>query len=250
MTKLHSIALASRVALFLLLLPIALILLKWHWQSDTHYPGLGVFFMITQTVSQPWGIVSTLIILIVLTLRLGGTINQKMRAITACLLVVVMGQLTGLIIKPIVNEPRPFVSELNKSEPYLAGCDPQQCLARLRTSVLERADIADWQRQHWLANLNGAFPSGHSLFASGFAIWILLLLWPHRCYVLCSLTLCWAIAVFWSRLVLGMHWPWDVIASVIISWLLTALVLTVYTPIPASGPPKYHENERSDAKSK
>lgn len=230
MSKINSITIASIVALLLLSLPVLLLLLNWHWHADVNYPGLGLLFVITQTVSQPWGMLCTLFFITMLYLRLPVKKCDKWRAITACLIVIVAGQLTAKILKPMLNEPRPFVSELTISMPPAGGYHGQTCQLAITKAALAKTDIADWQRQHWLSNLNGSFPSGHSLFASGWAIWNILLLWQHRCYLSATLTVCWAIGVMYSRMLLGMHWPVDVIGSVLISWLLTIMVLIFYFP--------------------
>lgn len=236
MSKINSFTIACIVALLLLSLPVLLLLLNWRWHADVDYPRLGFLFLITQTVSQPWGILCTLFFITMLYLRLPATKCDKWRAMIACLIVIVAGQLTAKILKPMINETRPFVSELTISSMPAAeihnkrACHGQTCQSAITKAAIDKADIADWQRQHWLSNLNGSFPSGHSLFASGWAIWIILLLWQHRCYLFGTLTVCWAIGVMYSRMLLGMHWPVDVIGSVLISWLLTIIVLIFYSP--------------------
>ena len=58
-----------------------------------------------------------------------------------------------------------------------------------------------------------SFPSGHTAFAFTAAV-ALILMFPHRWLRL--LVLAWALLVAYSRLALGVHYPSDVLASVLI----------------------------------
>jgi phosphatidylglycerophosphatase B len=73
-------------------------------------------------------------------------------------------------------------------------------------------------RKHWQKETGFAFPSGHTMFAASWAL--LLGCWPRRRTVTIVILLVWATGVMGSRLLLGMHWPRDLVVATLISWLL------------------------------
>lgn len=68
-----------------------------------------------------------------------------------------------------------------------------------------------------------SFPSGHTLVVAAFAIAAVLgvgRLWPGRRRVALAIAFAWIFLVALSRLVLGVHWPTDVLAAAGIGALL------------------------------
>ncbi len=80
-----------------------------------------------------------------------------------------------------------------------------------------------WLKKHWPFETGFAFPSGHTMFAASWALLGVGLLWPRRHYKTVALLLVWATGVMGSRLLLGMHWPRDLVVATLISWLLVTL---------------------------
>lgn len=83
-------------------------------------------------------------------------------------------------------------------------------------TVVQRDRPALWQTEwYW----GSSFPSGHALVFSAFAISAALCvarIWPTRRTLALSVAVLWLIMVAFSRLVLGVHWPTDVLAAVCI----------------------------------
>jgi undecaprenyl-diphosphatase len=92
------------------------------------------------------------------------------------------------------------------------------------------------------ATLSHAFPSGH---ASRAAVVYLLIAWislkwskhPLTRHVVVVLALAMTLATAWSRVLLGAHWPTDVVAGMGFgaAWLAATLLLTRPVPAPRSG---------------
>jgi undecaprenyl-diphosphatase len=95
-------------------------------------------------------------------------------------------------------------------------------LVYLLKTVVGRARPTLWQTDwYW----GSSFPSGHTLSTAAFSTALALCLarrWPRGTHAAMSAALLWAGLVALSRLVLGVHWPSDVLA---------ALCLGVFIPL-------------------
>lgn len=65
-----------------------------------------------------------------------------------------------------------------------------------------------------VSETSASFPSGHSTFAAAFAAMLIILYWhsPHRRTV-CAAAVLFALAAGFSRLILGVHFPTDVLVG-------------------------------------
>ena len=81
--------------------------------------------------------------------------------------------------------------------------------------------LPEWLANHWQAEVNYAFPSGHSIAAMSLAQFFGLI-WLRARPAGAWLLPLWAIGVGLSRMLIGMHWPLDVLASALLG-SLTAL---------------------------
>ncbi len=86
-------------------------------------------------------------------------------------------------------------------------------------SAFDRARPTLWEAPwYW----GSSFPSGHTLSTTAFAFVAVLCaarIWPHRrglVVLLASLAILWVALVALSRLVIGVHWPTDVLASLVL----------------------------------
>ncbi len=90
----------------------------------------------------------------------------------------------------------------------------------LLKSVTDRERPALWEtRWYW----GTSFPSGHTLETACFATALTLCVnrrWPRYARVIRIGAIGWVILVGSSRLVLGVHWPTDVLAAACIGMLL------------------------------
>ena len=127
------------------------------------------------------------------------------------------------------QEPRPFVVALQQAQiPEKLGYAPNSFYAQpadIKRQMIQAtavdADsqtIADYQQDE----LGYSFPSGHTIFA---ASWLFLLAGLLRqrhdalAYGVQTALLIWAVAMLYSRVRLGMHYPIDLFVSVWIAWV-------------------------------
>lgn len=240
-------------AALLLVMPVAVWVSGWTWQPGPGGVGLKMFYWVTETVTEPWGVITHVLLfcwfLWCLRFRLKAAI--VLFAILAG--VILVGQSVKSYVKKSVQEPRPFVVWLEKNNRLTA--EEFYALKRKERGALVEKQVADmdtlprYLRQHWQFETGYAFPSGHTMFVASWALLAVGLLWPRRRTVTIVLLLAWATAVMASRLVLGMHWPRDLVASTLISWLLVTLAtwLTQKLCGPLTPPPEEARDIRERA---
>lgn len=213
--------------LLLLIMPVAVWLSGWQWQPGESSAFLRVLFWMTETVTSPWGILTSLI------LSAWVLWCLRFRLKPAILLIIFMngailaGQYTKSFIKEQVQEPRPYVVWLEKSY----GIDEGEFYQQNRqgrsqlvsTLVANDTQLPQWLKNHWAFETGFAFPSGHTMFAASWALLVIGLLWPRRHIVTVVMLFAWATMVMGSRLLLGMHWPRDLVVATLISWLLVTV---------------------------
>lgn len=215
----------------LMILPLLAWVSGWQWHPANEADWWRGMFWITQTVTAPWGILTSVILLgwflWCLRFRLKPALGL------ACILgvTIVAGQGLKTIIKDHVQEPRPYVVWLGKSfsldNKAFYALPPKERSLWVKKELVNDSQIPPWLRGHWQHDTGFAFPSGHTIFAASWALLSLGLLWPRRHVVSVFVIMVWAAAVMGSRLILGMHWPRDVLMGVFLSWLMITLACWV-----------------------
>ncbi|KAA1046871.1 phosphatidylglycerophosphatase B [Pseudocitrobacter sp. 73] len=211
----------------LLAMPLAVWISGWTWQPGHSEMWLKALYWVTETVTQPWGIITHVVLfgwfLWCLRFRLRPAI--MLFAILAG--AIMIGQGAKSWVKSVAQEPRPFVIWLEKT--HHIPVDEFYTLKRKDRGVLvkeqlaQQQDIPSFLRKHWQKETGFAFPSGHTMFAASWALLAVGLLWPRRRTFTIAILLVWATAVMGSRLLLGMHWPRDLVAATLMSWLLVTV---------------------------
>jgi len=213
--------------LVLLMMPLGVMLSGWHWQPVSMGWGHKLLFWFTETVTSPWGTLTSAILCGWFLWCLRFRWKPAVFLLGIIIATLLSGQYTKSLIKEHVQEPRPYVLWLEKTY----GINEQQFYDQKRkqrsemvsAAVAENSQLPDWLKKHWAFETGFAFPSGHTMFAASWALLGVGLLWPRRRYVTIVLLMSWAIAVMGSRLVLGMHWPRDLVVATLISWLFITL---------------------------
>ncbi|WP_312626640.1 phosphatidylglycerophosphatase B [Scandinavium sp.] len=211
-------------AAVLLIMPLAVWISGWTWQPGHNGWWLKALYWMTETVTQPWGIITHVVLcgwfLWCLRFRLKAAI--MLFAILAG--AILIGQAAKSWVKDRVQEPRPFVIWLEKTQQVPVEAfytlKRKERTRLVKEQLSHRDDLPAFLRHHWQKETGFAFPSGHTMFAASWALLAVGLLWPRRRTVTIVILLVWATAVMGSRLLLGMHWPRDLVVATLMSWLL------------------------------
>ncbi|MBJ7220994.1 MULTISPECIES: phosphatidylglycerophosphatase B [unclassified Brenneria] len=211
-------------AAFLLLMPLIIWASGWQWQPKDSGLWLRMLFWTTETVTSPWGILTSTILSVWFLWCLRFRLKPALGLLAIMIITVLIGQGMKSAIKEWVQESRPFVVWLEKNhqidEGYFYSLPRKERSALVKNQLQDEAQIPQWLRHHWQFETGFAFPSGHTMFAATWALLGVGLLWARRHYKTVVVLMLWASAVMGSRLVLGMHWPQDLVVATLISWLL------------------------------
>lgn len=221
---------AQRTALaaaLLLVMPVTVWLSGWLWQPGLPVAMLKTLWWVTETVTQPWGIITH----VALCGWFLWCLRYRLRAALILFLIlaaaILVGQGVKSWVKAQVQEPRPFVIWLENSRQVpvtqFYALKRKERAKLVHAQLAQAQDIPPFLRKHWQKETGFAFPSGHTMFAASWALLAAGLLWPRRRWGTVAVLLVWATAVMGSRLALGMHWPLDLIVATLISWLLVTV---------------------------
>lgn len=242
-------------ALLLLIMPVAVLISGWRWQPGEMGLAYRLLFWVTETVTSPWGIVTSAILSVWFLWCLRFRMKPAVLLIVIVIGAILAGQYTKSFIKEQVQEPRPYVlwleqhHDIDERTFYNEARKVRSLM--VRDAIADNPQLPDWLKTHWEFETGYAFPSGHTMFAASWALLGVGLLWPRRRIVTVALLLIWATGVMGSRLVLGMHWPRDLITSTLISWVLVTLATWLVQRYcgPLTVPPKEAQEiaQRDDA---
>ncbi|WP_369311081.1 phosphatase PAP2 family protein [Providencia rettgeri] len=227
-----TILVVSLFAILLVLPPMAILISGWQWAPENQFNSMKWLLWLTNTAGAPYSIITSLVLIgiILFRLRAEKSVALKVTIVVICALLLQQG--TKTLLKSHFQEPRPYVVWLE--EQYDVTHSDFYELTRaaraklIKTVVKYHEDIAKWQRKHWQAETGYSFPSGHMLFAAGWALLFIAFFWQRGSYVLCIGLALWAEGIAFSRMLLGMHWPIDVITSVLISAIFAILAYGLF----------------------
>ncbi|QTF08560.1 phosphatidylglycerophosphatase B [Brenneria izadpanahii] len=214
-------------AIILLIMPLIIWASGWQWQPGNHGLWLRMLYWSTETVTSPWGTLTSVILSAWFLWCLRFRVKPAIGVLVIMVITVMIGQGVKSGIKEWVRESRPFVIWLEKShqidDSYFYSLPRKARADLVKNQLQDEEGIPHWLRHHWQTETGFAFPSGHTMFAATWALLGVGLLWARRHYKTVAILMLWAISVMGSRLALGMHWPRDLVAATLISWLLVVV---------------------------
>lgn len=208
-------------ALLLIIPPMLMIMAGWHWSPENQTGVSKWLLWLTNSAGAPYSILTSLLFIGTVIIAFRTEKTHLLKVLLVVISVVLLQQGVKTLLKSSFKEPRPYVAWL-AAEHHIPtaefyGLKRSERAELVKNTVKQDNTIAKWQRKHWQAETGYSFPSGHMLFAAGWALLLIALFWQQRLYILAIGLAVWAEGIAFSRMLLGMHWPIDIIASVVIS---------------------------------
>ncbi|SUB16581.1 Phosphatidylglycerophosphatase B [Pantoea agglomerans] len=156
--------------LLLLIMPVAVWLSGWRWQPGESNALLKGLFWMTETVTNPWGIVTS----VVLSAWMLWCLRFRLKPAILLLLImnatILAGQYTKSYIKEQIQEPRPYVIWLEQhhglDEKTFYELKRKQRGEMVTSLIADETQLPGWLKRHWAFETGFAFPSGHTMFAA------------------------------------------------------------------------------------
>ncbi|QMT32240.1 phosphatase PAP2 family protein [Alysiella filiformis] len=199
----------------------------WEFESHftTHYVDLPSFELtllipITQTGSFP-NAVGMAALLGVLLLLLCWRHHAWQTIVLMCLLSVGGTQFAKSALKQMTQAPRPYVVYLNQNTLPFMGYKANSFYRlpeNVQTQAIQESFTPPLAEYLLTAERGFSFPSGHTIFAVSWLLLFVGLLPRWSKSVLLPILTIWAAAVSYSRVKLGMHYPIDLLVSILLAW--------------------------------
>ncbi|SUB24746.1 phosphatase PAP2 family protein [Avibacterium avium] len=220
----------KRLSLYTLLLccvPFFAWLINWHWQGDTNYTQIDtLLYLITETGSSPYAILTCAFFALVYFFAIRNK-KQALAVIAVMALSVGVTQGVKSALKTVFAEPRPFIVQLAEKSsisPEYFYDQPRDVREQIVLDYYADKPVDAHLVHHRSKETGYSFPSGHSIFA---ATWLMLAVGFGQLlgrnnkgmkYLTAGIAV-WAVLMLVSRLRLGMHYPIDLLVSVLLAWV-------------------------------
>lgn len=208
------------IGTLLLLTPLAFMASGWHWMQGVNSSDFDkLLFFVTSTADPKYAIFS-IAILCFLLIKFNKKYNYKV-ILSICALSMIVTQGIKSTLKHTFKEPRPFITEIIKEYPdfYQHSVKKRQEIVAKTFQSYEFPKLKDKFMQH----TDYSFPSGHAIFVSAWVFLFALFLGTKNLAVQ-TLVFIWATLILISRMRLGMHFPIDLIASIIIAGIVHFII--------------------------
>lgn len=215
------------IGFLLLVAPMSMFVSHIDLLSDVcEITGLS-FTLITDSAGSK-GFLVTLALLLAISCKMIGFNRNLLSKLVQLGVILVIGFAAKTGLKHVTESPRPYTELLshqllipNPEHFYKLGMKQKD---EVIAQVSEH--VSEWRTRHWQGEKDYSFPSGHTIFAAICLAFFGGLFVQHRRYGLAAMLVCWAFAVAYSRLWLGMHRPIDLVGSI-------AFVAIVYALMPS-----------------
>ncbi|WP_108651736.1 phosphatase PAP2 family protein [Dongshaea marina] len=203
------------------------------------FPGISLdgassslLYWITRSGNAPDGALTVVVVLLLGLFYLPRRIFRRL--VLALIISLTLSLSLSHQLKNYFQEPRPNIVWLASQDLLsVPGFyqQPSSQRAELMSSALQRMDasqlISPSIERHWEKEVGYAFPSGHTIFATTLAL-VAAYYFLSAGFILIPVIICgWSLAMGLSRMLLGMHWPVDVLVSVLLAGMISALAIGV-----------------------
>ncbi|PPI88823.1 phosphatidylglycerophosphatase B [Candidatus Pantoea edessiphila] len=215
--------------ILLLIIPITFWLLGWHWYPCKSDVKLKWIFFVMQTVTSPWIVLTNIILNSLILRKLHYKLKTTIKLFFIINISIFAGQQIKNFIKETIKEPRPYIIWLENN--YSLDRYKFYQLKKTERSIIvnnltnNNKNLPIWLKKHWINETGFSLPSGHTIFATSWALLVIYLLWPYRCYKTILIVFIWACLIATSRLLFGMHWIQDLIIANVLAWILINLTI-------------------------
>lgn len=213
-------------ALLLMIIPFGLWASGWQWQPNMNYYWLIWFYWFTQSITYQYGIIIFTSILLLCWFLWCLRYHRKPTLYFIAILITtfIISESINVVIKESVQVTRPFVLWLNNScnlneHTWYRMSEKARCLLVAQ----HHHSIPIWLQKHWCSTKGFSFPSGHTIYVVNWALLAIGILWPRRHFISSIVIFIWASGVIISRMLLGMHWSYDLFMGCWISWLVITI---------------------------
>ncbi|MPY25458.1 phosphatase PAP2 family protein [Shewanella sp. YLB-07] len=192
-------------------------------------------FWITSTGTAPYGVATVLLILFLSYRRLEHSRFFSLFLAISLSMCTTLG--LNHFLKPFFNEARPNAvwldqhNLLNTDSFYTLSKTERKIQMMAAVNQVEHANteitLAPLVKQHWQHEIGFSFPSGHTLFAITLTMVASYYLLIAGNIWIPGLLFFWSIAMGFSRMLLGMHWTRDVLASTLLGGIIGLISLLV-----------------------
>ena len=153
-----------------------------------------------------------------------------MRSLAFLATLLLCGFALKTLLKDLTASPRPYVEWLVSQQHLLNTEQFYQLTQPKQLEVISQVSqtVSPWRTVHWQYEMDYAFPSGHTLFASICIVFFGQQFLQARRYISASLLLFWGWGVTTSRLWIGMHRPEDLFGAMVVVFITFAILDAFY----------------------
>ncbi|QPB42128.1 phosphatase PAP2 family protein [Rodentibacter haemolyticus] len=189
-------------------------------------------YLLTETGSVPYALITCAVFALILGFLFKNR-KQWFLGVMVMAFAVVATQALKTGLKAVFKEPRPFTVYLaeqthTNAENFYKNDRSQRALIA-RDFYSTQTDTPAWLVKHYENETGYSFPSGHAIFA---ATWLMLAagftqLLGNRSWkakLLMGAMAVWSLLMLVSRVRLGMHYPIDLLVSILSAWVISMII--------------------------